>query len=239
MQVSPDVGSTKSGRRAFLAPLTAGWIGNVRTAGFSVLPWQLWQSCRWPPSSCRSCRFLTTSPVLHLRHRRSHARSSRISALFKNVGIAFGAGGIIFALDEQPVLAFFARLAMHANQMPTPGKLLAVKLELQMTLGITDFWSNTGVQVPRSQTMTVPPPYSPLGIVPSKSPYSKRMVFDVNRQAFLTGHKARTAGNGPALQNAIHFQPEIIMQPRCIVLLDDEAVARPCAPCGPWAPMLS
>ena len=51
------------------------------------------------------------------------------------------------------------------------------------------------------------------------------VVFDVNGKATLAGIEARTSWNGPAFQDAVEFNAEIVMEPRGVVLLDDENAA--------------
>ena len=75
--------------------------------------------------------------------------------------------------------------------MPAAVKLLAVEIENEMAFGIALCGSPSGVQVPRSQIITVPPPYSPSGMVPSKVLYSIGMILDVNGETFFVGIEAR------------------------------------------------
>ena len=79
----------------------------------------------------------------------------------------------IAMLDQEPVVAV-AMLAVvaHAHEHPTALQLFARERELELalpkrSLGIATVF---GAQKPRSHSMTVPPPYSPCGMVPSKSP---------------------------------------------------------------------
>ena len=73
--------------------------------------------------------------------------------------------------------------------------------------------------------MTVPAPYSPLGITPSKPPYSKRMVLDLDRKALLARDEARAFRHGPALQDPVQLEAEIIVKPAGGMLLDDIGIA--------------
>ncbi len=50
------------------------------------------------------------------------------------------------------------------------------------------------------------------------------MIFDVGGEALLGGIQGWTFGDGPADEDAVHFQAEVVMEPRRPVLLDDEAV---------------
>ncbi len=82
--------------------------------------------------------------------------------------------GIVALLDQQPVLALFAaapvRARPHADQRPAALHALAVDEKCSMPAFSPSAGSCSGSQLPRSHIITVPPPYSPCGIVPSKSP---------------------------------------------------------------------
>ncbi len=60
----------------------------------------------------------------------------------------------------------------HAHQVPAAVQFLAVEIEDQVAFGVALVRIAFGKPVPRSQIMTVPPPYSPSGMVPSKALYS-------------------------------------------------------------------
>ena len=87
------------------------------------------------------------------------------------VAVAFALVAVV-ALDQQPVGALAALPVMaQAHEHPAALQLLARQGELQLALA-QRLWRDRRprAQKPRSQSMTVPPPYSPLGMVPSKSP---------------------------------------------------------------------
>src|ERR1700757_4504183 len=44
------------------------------------------------------------------------------------------AGEFVVALDQEPVVAFLARLALHPHEVPAPVELLPMELELEMAL---------------------------------------------------------------------------------------------------------
>ena len=78
-------------------------------------------------------------------------------------------------LDQKPVVAVAAvalAVVAHPHEHPAALQLFARERELQVALAKRTFRIApvSGAQKPRSQSMTVPPPYSPCGIVPSKSP---------------------------------------------------------------------
>ena len=51
------------------------------------------------------------------------------------------------------------------------------------------------------------------------------MVLGAHRQPLVAGIEARPLRHRPALQHAVELEPEIPVEPRRVVLLDDEAVA--------------
>ena len=55
-----------------------------------------------------------------------------------------------------------------------------------------------------------------------KTGIGNRMVFDVHRHALVMGVEAGPFWNRPAFHRAIEFQPEVVMQPGCPVLLNHE-----------------
>src|SRR5439155_5040424 len=50
----------------------------------------------------------------------------------------------------------------------------------------------------------------------------KGMVLHHDRQAFVGRVQRRALGNRPTLEDAVHFEPEVVMKPRRLMLLDDE-----------------
>src|SRR6185437_7615051 len=53
---------------------------------------------------------------------------------------------------------------------------------------------------------------------------TERMVLGAHREAVLAGIEARSFRYRPALQDSVELQPKVPVQPRGLVLLDDEAV---------------
>src|SRR3546814_7611228 len=52
------------------------------------------------------------------------------------------------------------------------------------------------------------------------------MILGPHRETLAGGVGARPLGHRPALEHAVRFEPEIVMEPCRVMLLDDEAV--PC-----------
>src|SRR5689334_23351166 len=65
----------------------------------------------------------------------------------------------------------------------------------------------------------------PFGDGPFEPAVVERMILGPHRQAVFARIEARPLGHGPALEHAVELEPEIPVQPRGLVLLDDEAVA--------------
>jgi hypothetical protein len=53
----------------------------------------------------------------------------------------------------------------------------------------------------------------------------ERMIFDLHSETLVVWVKRRAARHGPGFEDAVQFQPKIIVQPRGVVLLDNEAPA--------------
>ena len=53
----------------------------------------------------------------------------------------------------------------------------------------------------------------------------QRMVFDLDGQALFRRIEAGAFWDGPAYEDAVHFEAEIVVQARGVVFLDDEAMA--------------
>ena len=85
--------------------------------------------------------------------------------------------------------------------------------------------SPIGAQVPVSQTIIGPPPYSPSGITPSKSMYSTGWSSVCDREPLLGRVERRALRHRPALQHAVELEPQVVVVGGGVVLVHDEAVA--------------
>ena len=74
--------------------------------------------------------------------------------------------------------------------------------------------------------MTVPPPYWPLGMTPSKPPYSMGWSSTCDGEALVGDDVAGALGDGPAFEHAVPAEAEVVVQVRGGVLLDDEGEVR-------------
>ena len=75
-----------------------------------------------------------------------------------------------------------------------------------------------------SQTIILPPPYSPFGMVPCESQVLHRMVLGVHGQMVDRRGVGQVLRHRPAHQHAVAFQAQVVVQPTGVVLLDDEQV---------------
>ena len=51
----------------------------------------------------------------------------------------------------------------------------------------------------------------------------ERMVLDLDREPLVMRVERRSSRDGPGFEHAVEFQPEIVVQARCGMLLDHEA----------------
>lgn len=152
-------------------------------------------------------------------------RQDGIRRLFQNIWIARAARRSIIALDKQPIVAPLAGAHAHAYEMPASFQLLAMQNEIEMAFSI----ARMGISLGRPGAMI--PDQNCAGAILSfwnralESTIIKRMILDMDGQAFLARHEAWPARYRPTFQDAIEFEAEIIMQPRGSMFLHDEAIA--------------
>src|SRR6202011_4603490 len=51
----------------------------------------------------------------------------------------------------------------------------------------------------------------------------ERMVLDLDREPLVMRVERRSSRDGPGFENTVEFEPQIVVQPRRVMLLDDEA----------------
>ena len=76
--------------------------------------------------------------------------------------------------------------------------------------------------MPESQISTVPAPYWPFGISPSKLAVVERVVLDVHGQVALARLERDALRHGPARERAVALEAEVVVEPPRVVALDDE-----------------
>ena len=81
----------------------------------------------------------------------------------------------------------------------------------------------SGIQKPRSHSITVPPPYSPLGIVPFEVAIVERVVLDLDSEALVCRIEGWALGHRPGLEHAVVLEAKIVVQAGGGMLLDDKA----------------
>ena len=69
----------------------------------------------------------------------------------------------------------------------------------------------------------MPPPYWPFGNGAFEIAVIERMIFDLHRQPLVVRIERGAARDRPGFEDAVEFQPEIVVQPRRVMLLDHEA----------------
>ena len=153
-------------------------------------------------------------------------------------------------VDEQPLLALVVlegagrRVVALAPATAGPDdreaalELLAVEDELELAVGDRPSRGSgvgaSGSQVPQSQTITSPAPYCFAGMTPSKSKYSIGWSSTWTAIRRIAGVERRALRDGPADEDALDLEPEVVVEPGRAVALDDEAARS--APAAPGAP---
>src|SRR5690606_11613652 len=150
-------------------------------------------------------------------------RLHRFRPLIENVGCARRPRSLVVAFDEQPVLTLLPRLTPHPHQMPSPGELLAVELEVQMAFGIALMRIPDGSPTPPVPKDDRTAAVLALGDRALEVAILERMVFGVDGKPLFAGNETWSLGHRPALEDTVEFQPEVIVKPPRRVLLHHEA----------------
>src|ERR1700746_2061200 len=109
--------------------------------------------------------------------------------------------------------------------MPRAFELLAGELEVEFSLG--EPLVRIALRRPRA---AIPDQHGAAAVLALRDGAFEvlivdRMIFHFHREALLAGHEARSLGDGPALEHAVEFEAEVVMQAARRVLLDHEGVA--------------
>lgn len=165
-------------------------------------------------------------PVLLARDRLDAAAGrSRVRPLREDVRRIGRPRRLVVRLEQQPVLVLLARLRAQAHEMPLAFQLLAVQLELQMAF----LEAESRIELGRPRAFV--PDHDRAAAVLAlrddalEAAIVERMVLGRHRQPLLAGDQARPLRHRPALQHAVHLQPEVIVQPPRRMLLDDIGIA--------------
>ena len=129
----------------------------------------------------------------------------------------------VAVLDQEPVGALAAIAVMaHPHQHPAAMQLVAMQVEFQVALleaalGIFRIPSAAVPQLHRAAAILV------LRDRAFEIAVVERMVLDFDRKPLVMRVKRRSSRDGPGLEHAVEFEPQIVMQARCGMLLDHEA----------------
>src|SRR6266581_5658213 len=141
--------------------------------------------------------------------------------LFGDIDIRRGV--VIANLKEDPL----PRVAAAAHEHPLAFEFLSVKKEVELSLFPSFFRCGRIHHVIRA---VVPNDDLARAIVAFwnhafEITVIDGMIFGQHGEALLGGVQTGTLRNGPRAEHAFHFEPEIVVQPRGVMLLNDEAVA--------------
>ncbi len=130
-------------------------------------------------------------------------------------------------LDHQPFVAFFALFQFYQNEAAP--QFLAVQAKLDFSFFQLLQRAEIALHM---KSPAVPYHYCSRAIIAFRNfPFEvgviQRMVFRLHRQPLVGVALGRSLGHSPRLQSSIDRQPEIVVQPRCPVLLNHEGVAMP------------
>ncbi len=140
----------------------------------------------------------------------------------QRVGIALP-GMLVAVLDQQPVHPL-AGPALHADQHPAAMQVLAVQGELQ----VAGCQALLGRHALRRPGAAVPELDGAAAILAFRDgalevAVVQRVVLHLDRQPLVMRVQRRAARDRPGLEHAVEFQPQVVVQPGRVVLLDDEA----------------
>ena len=142
--------------------------------------------------------------------------------LFQDVvGLALF-GEFVTVLDQEPVGALAAvAVALHPHQHPAAVQLVAVQGEFQVALleaalGIIGF---PGAAIPQhdgaAAILVVRNGAFEIAVI-------ERVILDLDRQPLVMRIERGPLGDRPGFEDAVELQPQIVMQARCVMLLDHE-----------------
>ena len=115
---------------------------------------------------------------------------------------------------------------MHAHQRPAALEFFAMQFKLELSA----FEARDGVTHRRPQA-AVPDDDIACSVLfgwnlAFKVGVGKRMVFHMHAHALDSRVETGPLGNSPTFQRALQFQPEVIVQIACCMLLDDKCQRR-------------
>src|SRR5258708_4439814 len=118
------------------------------------------------------------------------------------------AGLVVLGFDQSPRLFFLSASAVHAHEVPAPMQLLPLEREDEVPLLVT-----LVRVVLRNPAPTIPDHPRAAAVLSLRNRAFEcvvldRVVFHVDREAFLARNEARTTGDRPALHYAVEFESQ-------------------------------
>src|SRR3954468_1352824 len=152
------------------------------------------------------------------------ARQDRGGFLVGDLRLGRRAGERVVTLDEQPLLLLLVWAGAHPYEVPASFQPLPIEREIKGALGVS--LPRIALRPPAS---LIPHDHGAAAVLALRDHALEgevfhRMVFGVDGKPLLAGHEARTAGDRPALQHAVELKPQVVMEPRRVMLLHAEAV---------------
>src|SRR5829696_5943698 len=145
--------------------------------------------------------------------------------LLQDVGVLRAASKFVIRLDQEPILARLAGAFVHTHQMPAAVQLGAVEAKLETTLlkgAVRVALGLPGAAVPDHHS---PAAIFTLGNGAFELVVFDGMIFDMDGEPLFARNEARAAGHRPAFHYAVELKSQVVMQPRCSVLLDNKSIA--------------
>lgn len=143
--------------------------------------------------------------------------------------IAIGIDRMVVAmLDQEPVCPLAAVAVMlHAHQHEAALQPLAVERELEVALLELALRAELALRLPVAPVPELDGAAAilALGDRPLEIAIGERMILDLDGEALVGGVERWSPGHGPGFEDAVQLQPQVVMQPRRIMFLDDEAQA--------------
>jgi hypothetical protein len=129
-------------------------------------------------------------------------------------------------LNQEPVCALVPfPVVGHSNQDEAAMQSSAFESELKIALCQRLLRTPLSLRLPIA---TVPEHDRAAAVLPLRTrPFEvaiiKRVILDLDGEAFVMWIERWTSGHSPGFEDAIQLQPQIVVQAPSIVLLDDEA----------------
>ena len=147
-------------------------------------------------------------------------RTARCHAQFRR---RHGARGGVVALDEEPVLAVGVLLAAHPHQRPGTFELVAVEHEVELA-GV-EFGAFVGAPL-----AAIPQHHSTAAVLAFgddafEVAVFERVILDLDGQVLFSDYETGALRYRPTLEDAVEFEPEVVMQRARRVLLDHVGAA--------------